>query len=637
MRSSLLWRGHVRGFARNQCAAVMVAAVIGLLGSTSVAIAQVVEMNSRDAPPESARPAVKQHSVAKLSAVPKYSLPPLPPPTSAELFVRKLGAANVESFSFGREPMQVGVDGRIEVPANVSEIRVELASAGALHLRSAWRFGDDEDYTVTVFKGGDISRPLVNRTGSSMDGDRRLIWTAITTGEQQEVLISRQREATGAWTISLERIAHFDQPIQPLSHSVMPKALGDSAFCQRDIACALDVLPDAYDAILLAASRGVAFMFMTTATGNTSTCTGTLLNSAAFPLPLFLTANHCTETAVTLDTFWFFSRAGCGFGTVSPATQVTGGATFISTSRQFDTALLVLDQLPPPAASYTGWNAASITTTTAMLAVHHPRGDVKKASLGNVIGINPGPVPIEGFVYAPNSMYLIDWQVGIVEPGSSGSAFFTENATNTALQVRGTLTGGNNSCSGGFSRTFYQRFDVLYSFIGDALNTPLPPPISTQTVVEYYHASFGHYFITAASSEISALDAGAFAGWARTGQTFKVFPLNAGGASNVCRFFSTSFAPKSSHFYTPFASECNTVKQNRDWQFEGEVLAMKAPDVSGNCPAGTVPLYRLYNNGRGGAPNHRYTTSTTIRGQMVSQGFIPEGYGVLGVIGCVPQ
>ena len=47
-----------------------------------------------------------------------------------------------------------------------------------------------------------------------------------------------------------------------------------------------------------------------------------------------------------------------------------------------------------------------------------------------------------------------------------------------------------------------------------------------------------------------------------------------------------------------------------------------------------LPLYRLYNDGMGGAPNHRYTTSLTVRAAMIEAGWIPEGSGI-GVIGCV--
>lgn len=47
-------------------------------------------------------------------------------------------------------------------------------------------------------------------------------------------------------------------------------------------------------------------------------------------------------------------------------------------------------------------------------------------------------------------------------------------------------------------------------------------------------------------------------------------------------------------------------------------------------------VYRLFNNGQGGAPNHRYTTSLDTRASMISQGWVPEGAGTIGVIACVP-
>ncbi|MFO1317920.1 MAG: choice-of-anchor D domain-containing protein [Burkholderiales bacterium] len=163
-----------------------------------------------------------------------------------------------------------------------------------------------------------------------------------------------------------------------------------------------------------------------------------------------------------------------------------------------------------------------------------------------------------------------------------------------------------------------------------------PPPPPTADVIEYYHAEWDHYFMTSIADEIAKLDAGVFAGWARTGYKFKSHALNTAGDVNVCRFFSTSFGLRSSHFYTPFASECAIVKGNPDWQFEGEVFGIPIPDTSGACPAGTVPVYRLYNNGQGNAPNHRYTTELNVRAQMIAHGWIPEGYGPLGVIMCAP-
>ena len=166
---------------------------------------------------------------------------------------------------------------------------------------------------------------------------------------------------------------------------------------------------------------------------------------------------------------------------------------------------------------------------------------------------------------------------------------------------------------------------------------PPPPPPGATSAVEYYHAAFDHYFITAGADEIGKLDAGKFAGWIRTGRQFNVFGAPSSGLRTACRFFSTAFGERSSHFYTPDASECSTVRNNPDWQFEGDVFYTMPPAADGNCAAGMKPVYRMYNNGQGGAPNHRYTTDSSVRALMLAQGWIPEGYGAIGVMMCAPQ
>ncbi|MFO1310616.1 MAG: hypothetical protein U1F41_00980 [Burkholderiales bacterium] len=176
----------------------------------------------------------------------------------------------------------------------------------------------------------------------------------------------------------------------------------------------------------------------------------------------------------------------------------------------------------------------------------------------------------------------------------------------------------------------------------ETFGVPSGPTILT--MVEYYHAGFDHYFVTGIPDEINKLDTGFFAGWARTGQQFKAYAIvgKPAGTSNVCRFFSTAFGVRSSHFYTPSATECQIVKGNPAWQFEAEVAAIASPvgSVPGSrtCAAGYIPLYRLYNNGKDGAPNHRYTTSLAIFNQMRSfpYNWTFEGEGITFVFACVP-
>src|SRR3954451_16025760 len=88
-----------------------------------------------------------------------------------------------------------------------------------------------------------------------------------------------------------------------------------------------------------------------------------------------------------------------------------------------------------------------------------------------------------------------------------------------------------------------------------------PAAAQTQTAVEYYYQAWDYYFVTSFPDEIAILDGGAFGGvWKRTGQTFDVWSGATTDHLPACRFFSTAFAPKSSHFYTPFASECDGLK-----------------------------------------------------------------------------
>jgi hypothetical protein len=155
---------------------------------------------------------------------------------------------------------------------------------------------------------------------------------------------------------------------------------------------------------------------------------------------------------------------------------------------------------------------------------------------------------------------------------------------------------------------------------------------------EFFHPTFGHYFITGLQSETSWLDANA--DWIRTGRSFRSWTQPAADTRGVCRFFSdATFAPKSSHFYTPYTHECAGLNAGAVWKYEGEAFQLRLPEGaagSRTCSVETQPLYRAYNNGQGGAPNHRYTTDPSVLDQMVAQGWIMEGEAQTRIFACVP-
>lgn len=179
-------------------------------------------------------------------------------------------------------------------------------------------------------------------------------------------------------------------------------------------------------------------------------------------------------------------------------------------------------------------------------------------------------------------------------------------------------------------RTFATRVQVAGGYYSNYYPPPSIQPGGQVTAVEYFHPGFGHYFVTAQADEIAALDSGVFVGWSRTGTSFDVWTSGT-GLADVCRFFTTHFAPKSSHFYTAIVSECALVKNNPIWQYEKLAFKVALPRTDGSCPVG-MPLYRLYNDGTTGAPNHRYTTIPLVRDYMISQGFVPEDANTT----CVP-
>jgi hypothetical protein len=168
-------------------------------------------------------------------------------------------------------------------------------------------------------------------------------------------------------------------------------------------------------------------------------------------------------------------------------------------------------------------------------------------------------------------------------------------------------------------------------------------PVVAVTSVEFYNATLDHYFQSSLAPDIDALDSGRTPGWARTGESFKVMPAPASSPTPfvpVCRWL---IPPQhgDSHFFSAWDVECNDILAHSmtDPNYSGYVQETTSafyavlPDlVTGACPAGTRAVYRLWN--RRVDSNHRFTTSTATKAQMVARGYAPEGFGMDGVAMC---
>jgi hypothetical protein len=159
---------------------------------------------------------------------------------------------------------------------------------------------------------------------------------------------------------------------------------------------------------------------------------------------------------------------------------------------------------------------------------------------------------------------------------------------------------------------------------------PEPPPDSLATVVEYHDALHDRYFYTADTGEQAAIDAGAMGNWTRTGESFRVVahpgcPTVNDDQHPVYRFTGVPDRGPPSHFFTASEKECAVVRDRPQWgwMFEGVPFWAALPN-EGQCGVRTA-LRRLYNDGRGGAPNHRFTTREAIADEMRAKGWVDEG------------
>src|SRR5206468_10347864 len=126
------------------------------------------------------------------------------------------------------------------------------------------------------------------------------------------------------------------------------------------------------------------------------------------------------------------------------------------------------------------------------------------------------------------------------------------------FEIRGTLTGGDSSCTNPQGADIYARLDVAYPLLTQYLVPAAANPSRTTPVVEYYNVSQDSYFITVDPYEIAGRDSGSPAGWLRTGYRFLAYTdpgVAPAGAQPVCRLY----APPpygDTRFYSASPQEC---------------------------------------------------------------------------------
>jgi hypothetical protein len=500
---------------------------------------------------------------------------------------------------------------------------------------------------VVSMTGTGTAAPTANLSASPTS----LAFGSVTVGSTSATQAITLSNTGGAQATGMS-FANSNSAEFAVSGNTCGGTLNAGASCTLNVAYAPNGAGADSASITITAAGGVTIVVSLSGTGTAAPTPNVIAAPALFGFGNVNVGQTTSATAFTISNTGGAAATGMSMSNSNSAEFVVSGNTCGATLNAGASCVLNVAYAPNAA----GADNATITFTFS--------GGSLSISLSGT-GVAVTPPPGTGQLSMPASLALGTQTVGtagapqpvtISNVGSAAVNVSSIASSNSAeFAVSGSTCGTVNA---GASCTFNITFSptaagsrsttitvtsngngspqtIAASGTGASGGTPPPPPV-TAAAIEYYHALFDHYFMTAIGDEITKLDNGTFVGWVRTGRQFNVYPALAAGLNTVCRFFSTAFNPKSSHFYTPDAPECTTVKSNPNWQYEGDVFYTKVPTFDGTCPAGTMPVYRLYNNGQGAAPNHRYTTDLALRATMIAQGWIPEGYGPIGVIMCAP-
>lgn len=254
------------------------------------------------------------------------------------------------------------------------------------------------------------------------------------------------------------------------------KALNDSGACNQDVDC--DITPPSDPFQLDTRKEEVKKASGMLVTGATGFCSGTLVNNTNNDgTPYFITANHCGNNVGgwAFRFNWRSPNPSCSTfvnSTNGSFNQTVSGAILRANSSQSDMELVEITDTSffnnNPDVVWSGWNRSLSYVPTVNFGVHHPSGDIQKTcreddgAYRQVVNFNGN---------ATTQMWFIDeWELGVTEPGSSGSGLFNEVG-----HLIGMLSGGSAACSGTSNNggvDFYGRFDVAWNF-GTSASTRL--------------------------------------------------------------------------------------------------------------------------------------------------------------------
>ena len=225
--------------------------------------------------------------------------------------------------------------------------------------------------------------------------------------------------------------------------------------------------------------------------GSNGFCTGALINNTLNDgKPYVLTANHCYSNPANWIFRFQWESTSCINPSTSPTFQSLSGAVLRAQGTPSDfclveiTGSLVNGTVPAAYTPYfSGWDNTE-TISPSAVCIHHPSGDIKKIAIENNALISTS----FGGSTSNSHWGVLSWDLGVTEPGSSGSPLFNQNR-----RIIGQLHGGASACGASVLSDEYGKVSVSWNPAGSTssgqLKNWLDPNNTNASFVDGYDPS----------------------------------------------------------------------------------------------------------------------------------------------------
>lgn len=332
----------------------------------------------------------------------------------------------------------------------------------------------------------DLLRPFTHHNNNPEE----VLGTWLVEGNHAYIEYYQPANVVGEAKITVGSVVHGYRTTETYE-----KGLNTSGDCNQDVDC--DITPASDPFQLDTRKEEVKRANGMIVVGGTGNCSGTLVNNTNNDgKAYFMTANHCGggEGSWAFRFNWRSPNPSCSTTASSPNgsfNQTVSGAVLRASSSESDMELVEITDASffnnNTDLVWAGWNRSKTEEPAMNFGIHHPDGDIQKVCREDD-GAYRSNVNFNG--NANTKMWYIDeWELGVTEPGSSGSALYNE-----AGHLIGMLSGGGAACNGTTNNgapDFYGRFGVAWDFgssTSSRLKEWLDPSDSGVEILDQYPA-----------------------------------------------------------------------------------------------------------------------------------------------------